>query len=295
MLAVNSSITKCLLVCVALIFARVEVASSEVFKLGLLHGDAEVFSYEISVLEMALSHADGDHKLEIVPYPNSSQKRIIETLKSQPDKTNVFFTANSPERDSELLRVNIPLTRGLLGHRVLVIKKENLNKFEKLKSLKELQTLSIGSGLGWAENEILRAAGFRIAEATYKRLWPMLDAGRFAAFHRGIQEYSIELDQRPEYELTTLPEVMITFPFDYFFFVSQKNRNLHDILEQGLLNAYNSGAFMENFKSHPAIRMAFERGNINGRKAIQIDNPLLSDQVKSIPDRFWHTPILLTN
>jgi len=283
---------KYLVVILTLFALSPKTAIAEIFKLGLLHADPEVFSYEISVLKLALANANGDHSLVIVPYPNTTQERIIKLLKTNPEDINVFFTANSPARDASLLRVNIPLTRGLLGYRVLVIKKSELPRYENINSLPDLRKLVIGSGLGWPENAVLKASGLTVIEAPYRNLWPMLVASRYDAFHRGIQEFSIELKQRANLNLTTIPDVMITFPFDYFFFVSKDNPHLRDILLEGLTKAYKNGSFMKNFNEHPSIRLAFEKGQIKQRKAIRIRNPFLAEDVRNIPDKYWYAPIL---
>lgn len=266
-------------------------SKAEVFKLGLLHGDAEVFAYEIGVLKLALENAPGNHSLEIVPYPNASQDRIVHELRLNRGIVNVFFTATNAARNSSLLRVDIPLTRGLLGHRVFVTPQKSVARFSQITSLEDLRSLRIGSGLGWAENEIMKSANLNVEEATYKNLWGMLSEGRFDVFHRGIQEFSIELQQRPELKLTTLPKLMLVFPFDYFFFVSKANPHLHRLLQTGLENAYQNGAFMNYFNSHPAIRQAFDQGNIEGRQAIKIPNPFMDNRFLSIPDKYWHTPM----
>ena len=157
-----------------------------------------------------------------MPFPSTTQDRIIKFLKAD-SIINVFFTATNPERDGSLIRVDIPLTRGLLGHRVLVVRQSDLSKYKNYTKLDDLRKLRIGSGLGWPDNSIFQKAGFKVVEAQYKQLWKMLQAGRFDAFQRGIQEYSIELEDRPNLNFVALPDVMVVFPFDYFFFVSKAN------------------------------------------------------------------------
>ncbi len=267
-------------------------AASETFKLGLSKGQEELLSYEISVLRLALQHAPGKHELVLQPIPQMSQDRNIQLIAANSDLVNVMLTASSPDRSSKLLRVDIPLTRGLLGHRVLVINKGDLPQYRDLSSLADLKKIKIGTGLNWPENRILKDAGFKTVQAKYHNLWYMLTGKRFHAFHRGIQEFSIELKQRKVLNLTTIPGIILYFPVDYFFFVSKESQRMHDILRQGLENAYKNGAFMQNFKTHPSIRRAFEEGQLEARVIIPVADTRQLENIKNIPDKYWHTPAL---
>lgn len=280
---------------VVICFLFIGSAASETFRLGLSKGQEELLSYEISVLRLALRHAPDRHELVLQPIPQMSQDRNIQLISENAGLVNLMLTANSPERSSKLMRVDIPLTRGLLGHRVLVINKSDLPLYNNLSSAEDIKKLSIGTGLNWPENKILNDAGYKTVQAGYDNLWHMLTRNRFNAFHRGIQEFSIELKQRKALDLTTVPGVILYCPIDYFFFVSKESLRLHSILLQGLQNAYKSGAFMKNFKTHPSIRRAFEQGKLRERRIIPVADHGQLENIKSIPAKYWHTPSLNTH
>lgn len=265
-------------------------AAAELFRIGLLHGDAEIFDYELSVLRLALANAPGNHQLEIVPMPDATQERIFSYLDSPNPPINVFFSGYSPHRERQLLQVNIPLTRGLLGYRLLVVKNSRLASLSDIQDLPSLQRHRIGSGLGWSDNDILRANNLELVTSRYSNLWRMLDAERFEVFHRGIQEVFTELAKPEHAHLSILPGVMLQFRFDYFFYVSHTQPHLHEILRQGLLNAYDNGAFMANFEAHPAIRAALDMAELEERKTIPLALPETYRSLDAIPTRFWHHP-----
>lgn len=261
---------------------------AEVFRVGLLHGDAEVFDYELSVLRLALANAPGDHQLEVVPMPGATQERIINSLDAPNPSINVFFSGYSPDRQHRLRQVDIPLTRGLLGYRLLVVKHSRLNELSAIHDLTSLQNYRIGSGLGWSDNDILLANDIELVTSRYENLWRMLTAERFDLFHRGIQEVFTELAKPERNDLSILPGVMLQFRFDYFFYVSQRRPDLQQILTLGLENAYNNGTFIANFEAHPAIRAALDNAGLEERTAIRLALPETYLPLDQIPARFWH-------
>lgn len=263
-------------------------ANAEDFKLAILHGDPEVFSYEISVVDMALAHADGDHRLQLIYLPNTNQVRILKML-AQGNLINIFFTGYDRERENRFLQVNIPLTRGLLGHRVF-IKKKSTDVSDQVTSIEDIQKLRVGSGIGWPDTDIFKAAGFKVVASTYENLWPMLDKERYELFNRGLQEAFVEVEQQAlkGYEFEVDPNLMVSYPYDYFLYVNKKSTHLHAILEQGLKRAYETGAFMENFNNHPAIQQAIKEGRPTERTHFRIANPHLSERARAIPAHYWH-------
>jgi len=261
------------------------------FKLALLHGDKDVFSYELSVLRLALAHAEGEHSLEVVPVLDANQARILDTLKNGKGTFNIFFSGFSKERERQLLQVDFPLSRGLLGYRVFIINKDNQNKMTAITSLEEMKhNISIGSGVGWPDTEIFKFNGFDVSEASYVNLWRMLNAKRFIAFNRGVNEAFVEIEQQQQvYENFVVDRsLMVIYPFDYFFYLSPRTPELRDVVMEGLENAFKSGAFVENFNTHPQIKLMLKQLQPHKRTVFNLENPLLSDRIKNIPKEIWY-------
>lgn len=265
------------------------------FKLALLKGNSLVFDYEISVLRLALKNAPGEHTLTIIPVNDSNQPRILHSLKNNQDEFNIFFTGFSQQREKELLQVDFPISRGLLGYRIFAIQKDTeallagINTIEQLKS-----QVIIGSGIGWPDTEIFRHNGFRITETSYDGLWKMLKAKRIDAFNRGINEIYIEIDQQNSKDskknLMADEHLMVTYPFDYFFYLSPAKPHLHKTLEEGLKIALKNGDFIKNFKQHPKIQYALQHVKMSQRTIFTLSNPLLSSRIQSLPAEYWYQP-----
>lgn len=268
-------------------------ANAQHVRLALLHGDADVFSYEISVLRLALKHAPGEHTLELIDKGiETNQERILVALESANADFDVFFTGMSAKREQRFLQVDFPITRGLLGHRVFVTHCESLDALRAIKTLQQaISHLSVGSGFGWPDTDIFKAAGFEVVVSDYDSLWKMVNAKRFIGFNRGIQEAFIEIgtDKNLNNQLVVDHNIMISYPFDYLFYVSRNNPELHQLISQGLKTAHDNGAFQENFDNHPSIQMALKNLNFDTRRIFNLSNPLLTERIKKLNSSYWYS------
>lgn len=263
------------------------------FKLAILNGNTLVFDYEISVLKLALKNAPGKHTLSIIPVSDSNQSRILHSLKTNQSEFNIFFTGFSQQREYELLQVDFPITRGLLGYRIFAIQKDNQPLLEGITDIEQLKSqVVIGSGIGWPDTEIFRHNGFRITETGYDGLWEMLKAKRITAFNRGINEAYIEIEQQntkdPKAKLIVDTHLMVTYPFDYFFYLSPENPHLYKVIKQGLNVALENGEFYKNFNHHPKIQQALKQVQMDKRSIFPLHNPLLSQRIQSLPAAYWY-------
>ncbi len=263
------------------------------FKLALLKGNSSVFDYEISVLKLALKNAPGQHSLTIVPVNDSNQLRILHSLKNNSGDFNVFFTGFSQAREDDLLQVDFPITRGLLGMRIFAIQQDNQELLAQITNIEQLkQQVIIGSGIGWPDTAIFQYHGFRVVETNYDGLWDMLKANRITAFNRGINEAYIEIEQQndkdPEGSLMIETHLMVTYPFDYFFYLSRANPHLHKTIKEGLEIALENGDFANNFNQHPKIQHALKQVQANKRRVFALDNPLLSHRIKKLSAEYWY-------
>jgi len=259
-------------------------------RLGLLGAGPEVFAYEISVLKLALHHADAKSQLTIVDLEMPQERALVE-LETGRANFNVFFTGFSANREKRFHQIDIPLSRGILGHRIFITTKAFLDDLAETRTLGSLKKFAVvGSGTGWPDTEIFQANGFDVVASDYESLWRMLSAGRINTFNRGIHEAFVEHQQRSQQdpELVVDPSVMIRYRFDYLFYVRKNNQRVAEIIETGLRNAYENGAFLEHFNSHPMIQKAMMSTAAHERLIFDIDNPLLTDRQRNIPEAYWH-------
>ncbi|GGB53543.1 hypothetical protein GCM10011316_26960 [Roseibium aquae] len=259
-------------------------------RLGLLSAGVEVYSYEISVLKLALAHADGDYDLTIETLDIPQERALVE-LEAGRASFNLFFTGFNADREDRFRQIDIPLSRGLLGHRVFVTSKDQLQVFAAARTLEDLRSrLVVASGIGWPDTDIFKAAGFSVVTDDYEILWNLAGAKRVNAINRGVHEAFVEIRERERTfpDLVVDPHVMVRYPFDYLFYLRKEDEQLARAIETGLLRAYETGAFMNNFRSHPMIQAVIGAAQPSARRLFEIDNPFMSDRQRAIPEVYWH-------
>lgn len=260
------------------------------FRVGVERGEDTIFRYEIGVIKLALEKAGGEHTLVVTDAGDANQTRMVEQLAAGTADFDVMFTGINQERFDKLLTVPIPMQRGLLGHRIMIVSDESAGKMASIKTIEDLKGIKIGSGTGWPDTDILRQAGLTVEDSKYDNLFKMVAAGRIDGFARGAAEPFLEVGSRKEEfpNLAVDSEVLIVYPFDMFLFLNKNDAERHDILLSGLQKAYEDGSFMAYFENHPQIKEVFEQAGLDDRVRFEIDNPLLPAEIAAIPDQYWH-------
>lgn len=249
--------------------------------------------YTQGLLRLALDHAEGDHTMAITPM-RTTQGRGLRSLADGTADFHVYASGYSAEREAELSMIYFPQTRGLLGYRFLVARGDQPDPFDRTATLAALRhNIVFGSGTTWPDTDILRAAGLTVITGDHEQLWEMLTRRRIMIFPRGMPEVLLELRTqkriRPEPAFRILESVMIAYPLDIFFFTAPNDKHRANIIANGLRNAYESGAFMTYFLSHPHINAALAEFERHPRQIIRLENPEISDKVKAIPAKYWHS------
>lgn len=250
------------------------------------HGD-----YEARLLRLALDHLDGEHVLIFVP-AMGSQERELRTLAAGLAQYNVHYSGYSTQREAILKLVPIPLTRGLLGHRVFVIRPDFPAGINTVRSLEAFaRQVPLATGASWPDRYILQTAGFSVLAGG--SVWELLDRGRVAAVPMGVDEvlpHLAALDKAGTYStaFAVHPRHMVAYRYDSFFYVAPDDLERAALIEEGLQRAYKSGAFMELFESFPPIAGGLRFIQENKPIIFNLDNAGLSETIRAIPDDYWH-------
>lgn len=147
--------------------------------------------------------------------------------------------------------------------------------------------------MGWADVKILRNAGLEVKTDVMDTLFRMIDKNEIIDyFPLGANEiFNLVTEKNKEFpNLMVEKELMIVYPFDFFFFVHRENKPLHDMVYNGLLKAYADGSFEELFTSHPDHRAFLNSAKLKTRHKIAIDNPFLSEKTKGLLKEYADTP-----
>jgi hypothetical protein len=247
-----------------------------------VEGEKEELAYNI--LKLALSHTAPN-----TTYKQASSNLSRGALTSEIESGQIdVMWAGASELENQLRPVRIPILKGLLGHRIFIIRKGDQSKFDNITSLTQLKALQAGQGKNWGDTTILKSAGIpTVTTFKYANLFPMLEGGRFDYFPRAVHEPWSEVTSRPELGLTIEKKIMLIYPFAMYFYVGKNNRELHDLIYQGFEQAIQDGSFDKLFFANPMIKDVLSKAHLAERRVFRINNPNMHPDTPTDRQEFW--------
>lgn len=248
-----------------------------------VEGQKEEIVFDI--LKLALSKTRPDVQFNTLRQDYNEARLMGEVIAGNID---VMWAGAAPDKEEKMLTVRIPILKGLLGHRIFIIRQEDKAKFDSIRTLSGLKAYSAGQGTFWGDTKVLQAAQIpTITTIKYANLFPMLEGGRFDYFPRAVHEPWSEVDSRPELNLTIDENVMLVYPFAMYFFVNPNNQALHDDIYNGFEMAIQDGSFDDLFFNHPMIKDVLEKANLKNRTILRVPNPYMHDETPYNRKEFW--------
>lgn len=245
--------------------------------------------YFVAALRLALDKTRdqyGDYLLEESRQP-LTQSRAIAML-SEGAEVDVLWSMTSRLRETQMLPVRIPLLKGLMGYRVLIIRAEDEIWFKGITTLDQLRELRAGQGHDWPDAEILRSNGLRVETSVdYENLFRMLHAGRFDFLPRAINEPWEEVKARKDLNLAIEKNLLLYYPTASYFFVSKNNPALAERLRVGLEKAIADGSFETLLLKHPINAFALKNARMQQRHMLKLANPLLPTETPLERKELW--------
>lgn len=260
---------------------------------ALSRGDPAVDDYVHGLLRAALARtlAPGESlELKQLAVPNTQNRTITDLMRGQ--HLDLMWTMTTQEREDKLRPVRIPIFRGLLGYRVLLIKQGRQTDFDKVRTLEQLARLKAGQDPQWPDRMILEQAGLWVIAGPYDQLFTMLRNDRIDYFPRGMNEVLPELAAKQELVLEN--HLLITYPAPMYFFVRKDNDALARRLERGLQLMVEDGSYADYFAKHPLIVNTLASLNVVNRQIIALPNPLLPNATPINDPRLWFYPPIAT-
>lgn len=247
-------------------------------------GDANA-KYAIGLLSLAIQKTGKPYNIK-VSQGELTTMRLMESVKA--GTIDVFWAATSDELEKELLPVRIPLEKGLLGHRIFIVHKDNQHLLDDVTSLADLRKFTLGQGRGWTDSDILKANGFKVVLAPkYESLFLMIDGKRFQLFPRGVNEPFNELELRPSLELAIDQNVMITYKIPYYLFVTPGRPELANDIEAGLMTAIADGSFDAYFYNDETTKAVIKQVATVKRRIFALETPSLPPKTPLDNPKLW--------
>ena len=239
-------------------------------KLKKIEEEKEQLLLDILTLALSKTGEDINFAFDTVVKNEAQMMADIET-----GEMDIMWAGASQDKDENMLAVRIPALKGLLGHRIFIIR-------EHLKQLKA------GQGRFWGDSAVLKSAQIPLVTTTkFNNLFSMLEGGRFDYFPRAVHEPWVEVNRFPELNLVIDENVMLIYPFAMYFYVKKDNQSLHDLIYNGFNTAIEDGSFDDLFFSNPMIQDVLTKANLKQRTILRIDNPALHADTPLDKKAYW--------
>lgn len=243
--------------------------------------------YMVDAVKLSLSRIEHDYKIEMVP-GDLTQTRNIEMVSN--GQLDIMSAATNKEMEELLQPVRIPLMKGLLGYRVMIIHKGNQPYFDQIETFDELKKVSMGQGTRWADTQILEHNGLNVVKVNkFESLFYMVDGGRFDAFPRGVNEPFAEVQQwgKEGLELAVEKRLMLMYRMPFYMYTSKNRPQLAADIERGLNLAIADGGFDELFFGSEMVQDVLKKANMGARKVFPLDNPTLPEATPVDRPELW--------
>lgn len=242
------------------------------------------------VLELALEKSGQNYSLKLHG-PSINQRGAQKFVER--GVLSVFDTGYKATLDQRFEPIYLPIDRGILGWRLFIIHRDNINKFAAVKGLNDLQQYIAGQGHGWGDIDILENAGIKVVKASrIPKLMNKVEYKRFDMFPLGANEvYSfLERYRGDNSNLIIDDNLVLVYPYARFFYVNKDNNELANLIRFGMDKALTDGSLQELLENHKYFKDAFSRANLKKRVQIDIETPNISAQFKSIDPKWWFRP-----
>lgn len=242
--------------------------------------------YPMELLRLALDQTGVKYKL--VPSDRIMlQSRALKQL-AENRTINVVWSMTDQNRERDLLPVRIPIYKGLIGWRVLLINKELAGRLQVVNSIEALREFKAIQGYDWPDTKILQSNGFEVVTSKdHQALFSMLEQSRGDFFPRSLVEVWEELEVRGEEQNVMVESHLgVRYPTAMYYFFNKRNVTLANLVEKGLEKAIANGKFDELFAQiHQQI---LNKAQMDNRLFFELENPLLPEGTPLDRKELWY-------
>lgn len=259
--------------------------AQSVTQVNLVSRGDDTANYAIDMIRLGLEKSGRRFEIKVQDGALSAPRLREELIAGNID---VIWTATNMDMEENALPVRVPLYKGLLGHRILIVHKDNARMFDPVDTMADVRKFRYGQGVGWTDTTIMQANGMKVVPATkYEGLFHMTDGKRFDAFPRGVHEPWAELKNNPDLELTVDKNLMFVYTMPYYLMVTPTRPDLAADIERGLLMAVEDGSFDERFFNDEMVKMVLKYANLKDRRILQLRNPELPPKTPLDNPKLW--------
>lgn len=268
------------------------ISATEILSINAIATKSELSGgYCVTLLKMALEASKQENEAISVKFTEFDypQARLLRELGFV--SNSVVWSMADENRNSLLIPIKIPLFKGLLGMRVLLIRKEDQVDFDKIMTLDDLNHFIAGQGAHWPDTKILRENGLRVVTAMdSESLLKMLKRRRFDYFPRGVTEAWYDAGFYQDDSLVVERNILLSYSSDMYFYVAAGNHNLANRIESGLAKLIDNGEFDRYFYSHPRVKESLRHLESSRRKIFYLENNVTKPTSHPSNTNYWYRP-----
>ena len=248
--------------------------------------------YKNEVLRLALEVTQAQYgpylmSLDAPPMP---RKRALEILRKG-KHINTYISPIIPAWLDQTIVIKIPIRRGIIDYRLLLVYKDQLPVFSNITTVESLRKFKAGSVAGESFTAVLRKAGFNLVTASsYDGSFSMLENRRYDWLSRGVHEIFDELGARKNSieHVVIEPTLAIKTQLPTIIYVSPNEPRLAERLEKGLSIIAENGTLKALFDQY--YQDDIKRAKLGTRRILNIDNPFIPEGFLPENPKLWFHP-----
>jgi hypothetical protein len=245
------------------------------------------YARDLLASALARSGLGAGDVLRALPRQDLSQGRLMAEMKA--GRLDVVWSMTSQERERDLLPVRVPLDRGLLGWRLLLVRQTDEPSWRQALTLTSLAQHVGGQGAHWPDVDILRANGLRIETATRaNNLLTMLQQRRIDYYPRSALEVLDELQLPEAAGLDIATGGWLRYPAASYFFLRPGLQGLATALEATLSTMADDGTLQALFEQR--MGAVLQRLPLSAARSLALRNPLLPSGTPLRRANYWLQP-----
>ncbi|GAA3925823.1 hypothetical protein [Litoribacillus peritrichatus] len=223
-------------------------------------------------------------------YTNEVHSRErIKKLLLEGRRLDVQATATRNDWEDDLLTIRIPIYKGLLGYRILLIHQDERQEYEWIHSLDELKQKQAILGSQWSITPVWKQEGFHtITNGDYESLFKIIHFKRADYFPRGVNEILQEYQKfNPLYpDLAIEQHLGVYLPLPMYFFVSPHKPELAELIRTNFETFIKRGEFDQFFMSR--FENIITELNIDSRRTFYVPNQHLPKETPLHRHELWY-------
>ena len=197
---------------------------------------------------------------------------------------DVFVTiaGNQKFDKDDKISVNIPISKGILGYRIAIVRQTDADLFAEADSAK-IKQLKNGVPISWSDAVIFRENGYRVVEnGNFGDILKRLENNEFDYTAFGANEVINIYETKAPEGLFIDNHVIFHYPFPLVFYINPNKEKLAERIKIGLKNIKKNGTLDSLFNAH--YGELTERLNLRQRKILKLHNPMVPPEFDSTED-----------